>query len=555
MSGMLAGHVTALFRYRFVFTQDRLLTPAEFVREANDRDCKVTAAQLRRWHQTGWLRPLFFISDDAEPGLDVRVPPERVAGVNAAGDAATAAREGRLRDGSDVPFDAAPHDPSRVDRVRSRWLYSEWQLLDVCHLPSQPAGAPMESARSAVARARLRTVALCHASWWALPTLLDSVRLPDGSESYGPWTAAANAADPAALLDEAMWTVTDLRDEAERLLLNAHHDDPNREWLALVRHMSPQWWRRLHGSARDAAERRIAAEILLAAYERLAMRGQAQPLPDLSGAMARHPLHDRLIGSELDRTPLDRALAEAGLSPHPRAVLLVEGESEAIAARLLLTELVSEARDWVRVHTLGGAKADPKMLARFAAAPAIATSAAAPDDTWSLARPPTALVVHVDPEGRWDSPGKVAREQERIIDALDAEVRSQGAAASRQELATLIRIDVAPPGGFEYANFTDDELAAASASLSEVAATLGPSELAARFATGRRGSGGINRVLGQLRIRKPRLSAALAPLLIVRLPDEVANGATTPIIRAVLLGIDVATSMPRGHVVLTRRSR
>jgi hypothetical protein len=345
--------------------------------------------------------------------------------------------------------------------------------------------------------------------------------------------------------------VTDLRNEAERLLLHAHQDDPNREWLALVRHMSPQWWRRLRGSARDAAERRIAAEILLAAYERLAIRGEAQPLPDLSGAMAWHPLHDRLIGTELDRTPLDQALVQAGLSPHPRAVLLVEGESEAIAARLLLTELVGETSDWVRVHTLGGAKADPKMLARFAAAPAIATSAAAPDDTWSLARPPTVLVIHVDPEGRWDSSEKAAREQERIIDALDAEVRSQGAAASRHELAALVRVDVAPPGGFEYANFTDDELAAASTRLSEIAATLGPSELAARFATGRFGSGGINRVLGHLRIRKPRLSATLAPLLVARLPDEVANGATTPIIRAVLLTIDVATSMPRGNVVLT----
>jgi len=350
--GMLAGHVTALFRYRFAFTQDRLLTPAEFVREADDRGCEVTAAHLRRWHQTGWLRPLFFISDDAAPGLDVQVPPERTAGVNAVGDAVTAARDGRLRDGSDMPFDAAPHDPSRVDRVRSRWLYSEWQLLDLRHLRWQPAAEPMESAASTVARARVRTVALCHASWWALPAILDSVRLPDGPESYGPWTAAANAADLAALLDEAMWTVTELRDQAERLLLDAHHDDPNREWLALVRHMSPQWWRRLHGSARDAAERRIAAEILLAAYERLAMRGDAQPLPDLSGAMSWHPLHDRLTGTELDRTPLDQALEQAGLSPHPRAVLLVEGESEAIATRLLLTELASETSDWVRVHTL-----------------------------------------------------------------------------------------------------------------------------------------------------------------------------------------------------------
>jgi hypothetical protein len=117
--------------------------------------------------------------------------------------------------------------------------------------------------------------------------------------------------------------------------------------------------------------------------------------------------------------------------------------------------------------------------------------------------------------------------------------------------ASAVRVDIASPGGFEYANFTDDELAAASASLSEIAATAGLNELAARFATGRRGSGGINHVLGQLRIGKPRLSAALAPRLVARLPGEVVDGATTPIIRAVLLAVDVATSMQRGHVVLT----
>ena len=50
----------------------------------------------------------------------------------------------------------------------------------------------------------------------------------------------------------------------------------------------------LKDAALIAMDDRIAAEILLRFYEDLALRGQAEPLPDLSGALGWHPLHERL---------------------------------------------------------------------------------------------------------------------------------------------------------------------------------------------------------------------------------------------------------------------
>lgn len=70
---------------------------------------------------------------------------------------------------------------------------------------------------------------------------------------------------------------------------------------------------------------RIAAEILLRFHEDLALRGQAEPLPDLSGAMGWHPLHERLSSRT---NTLDEALTDLGISPYPWVVLALEGETE-----------------------------------------------------------------------------------------------------------------------------------------------------------------------------------------------------------------------------------
>ena len=82
----------------------------------------------------------------------------------------------------------------------------------------------------------------------------------------------------------------------------------------------------LTDAALQALDDRIAAEILLRFYEDLALRGHAEPLPDVTNVMYQHALHDRLSfrRETLDENHRPRHL----ISPHPRVVLALEGESE-----------------------------------------------------------------------------------------------------------------------------------------------------------------------------------------------------------------------------------
>ena len=96
-------------------------------------------------------------------------------------------------------------------------------------------------------------------------------------------------------------------------------------WSQLMRRAPAKARKRLKDAALQALDLRIAAEILLLFYQDLAERNQAEPLPDVAKSMARHPLHERL--SYRPKT-LDENLVSLGISPHPRVVLALEGETE-----------------------------------------------------------------------------------------------------------------------------------------------------------------------------------------------------------------------------------
>jgi len=80
-------------------------------------------------------------------------------------------------------------------------------------------------------------------------------------------------------------------------------------------------------------DHRVAAEILLRFCEDLAEWGVGLPVPSAASfGMNWHPLCDRL--STRDQT-LDEDLMDLGLSPHPRVVLAVEGETEEVHVPLV----------------------------------------------------------------------------------------------------------------------------------------------------------------------------------------------------------------------------
>ena len=141
----------------------------------------------------------------------------------------------------------------------------------------------------------------------------------------------------------------------------------------------------LKDAALIAMDGRIAAEILLRFYEDLALRGRAEPLPDLSGAMGWHPLHERLSNR---KDTLDEAVTDLGISPHPRVVLALEGETEVYHAPLVWRTLgYSSAPELIRVLKLGGVGQNLQKVSALNVAPLIGKQVPAPGATaWTLIR-------------------------------------------------------------------------------------------------------------------------------------------------------------------------
>ena len=198
--------------------------------------------------------------------------------------------------------------------------------------------------------------------------------------------------------------------------------DPLREWLPLVRHANHSAWSKLRGEPLDCLWLRIGAEILLRAHEELAANGDLEPLPDISGADWWTPLHDRLSRTSSNAEPLERALAKFGLSPYPRVLVLVEGETELVHFPLLLEQFGLNRPEYVRVQLCKGAGVNPQLLARYAISPRIGGKLG---DAWQLNATPTALVIAMDPENMWATAEKREGQDRKIKKAIREQVGLQ----------------------------------------------------------------------------------------------------------------------------------
>jgi hypothetical protein len=156
---------------------------------------------------------------------------------------------------------------------------------------------------------------------------------------------------------------------------------------------------------------------------------------------------------------LDATLSTLGISPHPGVVLVVEGETEEV--------IVHRVRDHIRVPTearlirsvvLRGVGHDLTKLAAFACAPLIDRPEG---DEWLLVRPPTQLLVLVDPDPPFDTPERVAAQRAKVVDEMVAVTRAQGVDPERSELEALVEVATWNQSCFEFVHFTDDELASA----------------------------------------------------------------------------------------------
>ena len=113
----------------------------------------------------------------------------------------------------------------------------------------------------------------------------------------------------------------------------------------------------------------------------------------------------------------------------------------------------------MRLLMLGGANKDPVKVAALAAAPLVAGKAPGQRPAWLLIKPPTRLFIAIDPEGLF-APAKVAKTRTDILDEIRAVLKAQGVERPNPaELGELVEIHTWSASCYEFAHFSDEELA------------------------------------------------------------------------------------------------
>jgi hypothetical protein len=249
-----------------------------------------------------------------------------------------------------------------------------------------------------------------------------------------------------------------------------HGSDPLAEWLPLIRHAGYQGWSKLKGLPLDCLWARIGAEVLLRAHEDLAANGHLEPLPNVAVLDWRVALHDRITPRDGDGDSLERALGTFGLSPHPRVLLLVEGETELDHVPRLLAEFGLTKPEQVRVQQCEGSSVNAHLIARYGITPRLGKKIG---DLQLIDRTPTALVIAMDAENKFATPAMCAGERLKLQNAIREEVAFQGGEIGQEDLDYLVDVRVWGDDKYELANFTDDELVQRSLSLRPARATRG----------------------------------------------------------------------------------
>ena len=329
----------------WVFTQQHPLDTGSFIDEAKRRGFDLDLHVLRELYRHGLLVPFLYVSDRQVGSIPEPVESEpkfAIFGSSRLNNLRHARDRGRLTDLAAAPFRRKLRFERREGDSWAWWnglIYSRYQLLALPELSDPLAHrqhrvrdrqliprlpAPDQFTLDRMAKFRPIAIVLTALEARYLPKL-DAEWLHLVNTDEKGWGQYRQSFDPVAISRILNYPAEQARQDAEWLLLRARHLDPlGDSWSRLVRHAPSSKWKDLKNDALLAIDYRIAAEILLLFYEDLADRGEAEPLPDVP-RHAWHPLHERLSRRECT---LDEDLMRLGISPHPRVVLAVEGETE-----------------------------------------------------------------------------------------------------------------------------------------------------------------------------------------------------------------------------------
>jgi hypothetical protein len=560
-------------RFAFRLRNCEPLTAEKFMAALRERSLWITEQHLEALHRVGVLVPLLR-AQRAARGLAaaVRREPE---------EAWYLSRWDAVRELREAHADARVYDPANeafIARSRLRrplgertyessvYLYSRHQVLYVPLLQHVMQHLQFRVRRGAVVgvlpvETELRDIWLERAGFLrdaiVAVSALEPIYYPqilgwsrfssdEDADAYRPWRSKLPLGRVKHWLGvNAEW----LKDTAAHLLSEAERIDPLGEWAELVGRGDPDKWTKLKGTARNAMDFRVAAEILLKYHDRLVAAGRAKPLPE----------PQRRFGGAFDdrlkpRRALDSLLTEFGLSPHPRLVVVVEGPTEGrIFPRAMETLGVELSRDTIWIEDAEGVDRDiSSLLAHYA--PAL--DEPREDRYAQFQRPPTRFLIVFDAEGKVATPALREERRQVWIDRIARAMPQQfQTPVVREQLERFVYITTWKRSGesFEFAHFTDLQLAMTIHALDTRTKKKPTLEtLCKAIANIRATRGNLDTVLEPAGIRKPDFGDALWPTMRRRLEQSLDRGTDgkIPIVRVIVRAWNLAYELPRKNVVI-----
>jgi len=563
------------------FTQNHLLTPDEFIRRAKDRGIGLRVEHLAELHRRRALVPLLRIvqrPSRASPPVPVAASAMYGYGQYRSPIAlvTAAATGGLLVNPGLVPYrrwDGGLPLPThhRIHRYASVF-YSPYQLLAL--KPAEQLTGQMSATMAADGKPR-----------YSLPLLAPGVAdIMDGGRQLAVLLSALDMHYLPQILLVAhhahAWEKEDsgfkavqrveifgLRPEAiaataETLLLRAKSIDPMGQFYELVRQAHPSTWADLRGDALLAMDYRVAAEILLRTLDDLG-RSDLSERPPRKGRMYGSVLDERL---QAEPERLDEMLASRGLSPRPAVLLVLEGETEMLLMPRVLAEVYGKPVPSTLIEPVDMKTIDRDLdlLVRHEAGPRLGDNLTS--DVVLLTRPPSRILVAVDPEKKYADRASVRRQRDllvrRLHEALPAGMRSDAATRQLRHLVQVVTWGTVP---WEFANFTNTELAEAIMQCSALPPGVTRRSLIADLAaernvrtTNARRSPDVEAVCrawpASAKFRKADLAEQLWPVLQEKVRRDIASGSRlrVPAARVAVKAFTMAFEYPRQSAAWTR---
>lgn len=557
----------------FAFTQLPVLLAEGFVRAARERGVRLRESDLEEFHRTRILTPLLRYRRDGQ--LIRRLARSDPDGASQLShwhptgriDLEQARRTGRLHDPASerfIPRSRLRRDVGRIEFRASEYLYSPYQLFALSrlrkalpHMELREEGDQLVSrldvrgfwlkwARAEDRRDRELAVVLSAFEPVYHPRITGTLRFGVDSDfdAYEKWRRKL----PLTAITRWLGIpATYLRDHAAVLLNRADGVDPLGPWLEVVREADPEKWITLKGDARIAIDYRIAAEMLLRHYEDLAAGRRAPALPK-PGERRRGEFDTRLK----TRRQVDQVLTDYGLSPHPSLVLVLEGATEMrVFPQLLRRFGMRTDSQFIRIENAEGVNTGLAPLIAFAAAPR-----ALPDSDGRylrLSRPLTRILVVTDAEGRMATKeSRVKRREAWIERLLRTQPKEHRTKTVRDALERLVHVETWNSKGqsFEFAHFTDRQLAAAISMLDGRARRPALEDRREQIAKLRERRGSLDSALHG--VSKLDLADALWPVLDAKITRALPRSTEDriPVVRILDRVIELVRGMRRGGVVI-----